>query len=268
MPSLPSPRLPNELFELIVDYIEDSDTMRQCCLAGSCLLPYAQRALFEEVRLLIGPSRSNNVAKMLECYTTRPYAQYARHLVIKYCGYRYRGKHALSDYPELQKLVALLSTCQQSIESAMTPSPTPASRISSLYISDFSGSTEDFARIIRPFPRLTTLKCQIKELSSGSSDSLNRFLASAPAPPPIQELRFNLSHFRGLASDVLFPPGTDVCLHSLTINHYVDMDLWNSILRRAADVLENISIRGHNTELEYRRSCPTRKARPPADTQP
>ena len=254
MASQPSPRLPSELLGHIIDYLDDSPTMRRCCLAGSGLLPYARRALFTEVRLLVGPTKkSNNLERMLECYTSRPYAQYARHLIVKYRGNRNFASHVLSDYPDLQKLVTLLSTCQQTVDPSVTPAPPAVSNISSLYISGLSGSTRDFARVIRAFPHLTRLQCIIKELWTGSFDLLDLFLASAPPPPRLQHLQCGLSHFNGLDCDVLFPSGVDVCLRSLQINHNVSMELWNTILRRAGDSLEKITVTGYRATLPYRR---------------
>ena len=218
--------------------------MRQCCLAGSCLLPSARRALFTEVRLFSGTSPSNNLEKMLECYTQRPYAQYARYLIVKHRSNQASEPRAVN--PQLLQLITLLSTCQPRVNPPITPAlPVPRiSKISSLYISGVSGSTLDFARILRAFPQLTKLKCEIKDLRPRSLHLLDVFLSKAPPPPPLQYLQLGLSDFRELDSHVLFPTGTNVHLRSLTINHHVDMAVWNTILQRNGDKLEELTVQG------------------------
>lgn len=160
--------------------------MRQCSLAGSCLNPYAQRALFTEVRIIIGAEGSSNLDKLLECYTTRPYAQYARYLAIECRGqHLYTStSHFLGDHPDLWIIVTLLSTCQQAIDPATDTSlPPPASRISFLNISGVAGSTPEFARIFRAFPKVTKVRCAPDYIWRGPQDELDLFLASAPCPP-------------------------------------------------------------------------------------
>ena len=227
--TLPSPRLPPELLEMIVGDIKDRESMRRCCVASAYLLPYARRALFSEVWLYLDVL--GHLDRMLQCYTTRPYAQFARSLVI---GYRYEhgGAELLTDYPQLLSIVALLSTCPQ-----RTPPPGPPSLITSLRISRVFGSRLNFARIIRAFPSLTKLECDPVELWRAKQHDLDLFLASAPPPPCLEVLHTGTSHFRGFES-VLFPAGSGVQLRSLTVSHYVEVDNWNPILRRAGPNLE------------------------------
>ena len=249
-----SPRLPNELLELIVGHIEDSNTMRQCCLAGSCLLPSARRALFTEVRLFTGAAASSNLEKMLECYSQKPYAQYARCLVIQLRGSPPFVPAHVSAHGDTQllQLITLLSTCQPTVDPPTTPTFPLISKISSLYIFGMIGSSLDFARILRAFPRLTKLKCDLPIVWASPFNSLDIFLSKAPPPPPLERLELGRSHFLELDSHVLFPTGTNVCLRSLTINHRVNAPLWNNILQRAGDTLEEISVRGPRSGPKYR----------------
>lgn len=170
-------------------YVEDSDTMRQCSLAGSCLHPCAQRALFTEVRIIIGTEGSSNLDKLLECYTTRPYARYARYLSTEYRGQHMHASHYLGDHPDLQTIVTLLSTCQQVIDPANTSLPLPASRISFLNVFGVAGSILEFARILRAFPKVIKLRCDPDYIWREPQDELDLFLASAPSPPRLQHLQ-------------------------------------------------------------------------------
>ena len=44
-----APRLPVEILGLIMCKIRDHAVLQACCLASSCLLPYARKALWTDV---------------------------------------------------------------------------------------------------------------------------------------------------------------------------------------------------------------------------
>lgn len=212
--------------------------MCQCSLAGSCLRPYAQRALFTTVTVFLGDGPESNLSKMLECYTTSPYARHARSLLIKGSGVRLPD---MAKCPDLQKVITLLSTCRQVVEPTMIPLPPSTSRISSLHIRDVSGTTLHFARIVRAFPSLTKLECAFGPVRKSSHKSLDRYFASASSPPRLLHLTMGDITINGLDT-VLFPPEADLRLRSLAINYCGDASSWGSIVQRVGAQLEELSI--------------------------
>ena len=226
---------------MIMDDVGDPRALRRCCLAGPDLLPHARRALFSEVKLFIGPDGSDNLDKMLECYTTRPYAQYAKSLVITYRGVATGASHALRDYRKLQKIVTLLSTCLQRVDSRARSGRFLKSKISSLRIEAVSGSRLDFARIIRGFPEVTKFVWRVKEITEGNERAFRRFLSSAPSPAQIQDLEVARVDADEVES-ILFPPATDVCLRSFSLYNCDTSPLWSSIISRSGNKLEQLSV--------------------------
>ena len=221
--SRPSPRVPSELLGQIMDYVDDLQTLRHCSLAASCLRPYAQRALFTDVRITIGRGK-NNLSKMLECYTTRPYAQHARSLRIKQDGLK-RGRSA---GPDLLKIITLLSTCREVVV-ADAPS---TSRISSLHIKGIWLSAARFLRIVCAFPCLTELLCEwisLPQFATERGTSVTRTppLDTVPRPPRFLHMAMRTMALEGLDT-VLFPQDTDVSLRSLTMEYCIKFSVWQS----------------------------------------
>ena len=226
-----------------MDGVEDSETLRQCSLASSVLRAYAQCALFKEVSIYLASDGSTNLDELLECYTTRSFAQHARCLSIRI----YRAAPGTSDFlrrrPDLLKVITLLSTCQQDIDPGTTRVLTPPSQISSLYIGGMQESALDFARILRAFPRMTrlTLESGTGILGNSAQDELNLFLASAPPPPRIQDLLFCAAALPGL-DKLIFPQEVDVYLRSVRIDCCRGMPAWGTLIRRAGAYLETIYV--------------------------
>ena len=254
--SVPSPRAPSEILGKIVG-MADRPSMRQCALAGSHLLPHARRALFAEVTIVIGAGQERgNIGRMLECYTTRPYAQYARTLMILS---RYRGRPgvmvqtSIADRPDLQKVITLLSTCQQTLDAATTHPPT--SQITSLQTCDIIGCALDFMRIICAFPHLRTLETNPRHMVDTEQHQIDTFHASQPFIPRLHDLEVQGTSGSHLIPS-LFPPGAEVCLRSLAINNVRDMDPWSPLVRRAGANLETLYVsRPGSTFASGRFSC-------------
>ena len=227
---------------MIMKEVNDPDSLRQCCLSGPDLLPYARRVFFTHVKLFIGPDGSNNLDAMLECYSTRPYAQYARSLVVKYRGEPDKASYLLHEYPKLQKVITLLSTYLQDCDSY--PIPLPQSKISSLTLDGVSVSEMNFKRIIRAFPAITTLRWNIKQFDKGDkrSDRLSRrLLRYTPLQPQIRELEIMHAGLSNVAS-VLFPLETPVRLRSLNLHRCDNPALWSSVVRRAGRYLKELTV--------------------------
>ena len=74
--------------------------------------PYAQQALFRDVKIDVGEGASNNLDKLLECYTKSPYAMHARALKIVAGSLFY----LMQRHTDFERLIKLLSTCKQSID--------------------------------------------------------------------------------------------------------------------------------------------------------
>ena len=232
-PRLPSPRLAPELLGHVMGYVQDSQTMKQCCLAGPALLPHAQRVLYAVVQLVIERGQTqNNLERMLECYSTRPYASYARRLVIER-----RLSHSpdqmwpwpdLRHTPELLDVIAMLFTCQLEpsipqavgLNPAASPAASPASKITSLDFIDVISTLLDFARIIRAFPALLYLKCRPGMLvkNPDDDDDMRDFLASAPPAPRLLSLDMDGVRYQDL-EPILFPPEAQLRLRSLSVSH-------------------------------------------------
>ncbi|KAJ7800350.1 hypothetical protein B0H14DRAFT_3490747 [Mycena olivaceomarginata] len=70
-------RLPQELFDAIIDEIHDKETLKACALVGSSFLPPSQRKLFRKVRL--GRRSRDREAALAE---SPHLASYVRHLTI------------------------------------------------------------------------------------------------------------------------------------------------------------------------------------------
>ena len=241
-----SPRLPLNILKMIVDEVDDWPALRQCCLASSCLLPFARRILFMHVILSIGPEADrhggNNLDEMLECYSTTTHAQYARTLSIRYHGRRNKASYSLCDYPKLWEIIDRLSTYSLDLRSGTRP-PT-VSKIDFVCFDNVSGSTWAFIRILRSFPAIDYLRWNVKEFTVSTERELRdcrQFLSSAPPAPQLDCLEVAFAKSRSKAREVLrvlFPPESKPCFSLLSLYRCGGPELWSSLLQRAGTSVE------------------------------
>ena len=175
--------LPQELLEEIVENLdqwrscEDLKALQACALANSRLRPVAQRKLFEDIQLSVGPTlKQGNIASMLCCFSTTHLAKHVRTIVIQADKWEPGLNPVSVNVPELQKVLALIADCRgyEMVHGELTRRVSP---VTGLFLYGLMGPEWQIHGLVALFPMLKELEVWDVDLED---DSL---AASSPCLP-------------------------------------------------------------------------------------
>ena len=231
--STPSPRLPQELIDLVIECIptQDLTTLQACALASTHFRPRAQQAIFSDIAL-----RSDNLATMHECFSKSTFAQFVRSLAINAMEIAFDNEIAA-----LLPVIALLeSPRRQDLTNPL--SSVNASHISSLHITMLSLPTFlDHLHILFAFPKLHQLSLVRVRWGTSDPPAENAFLATV-APLQLDSLAIRFCAVAPLLN-VLCPAADAAPFRSLRLDHYDFISpVWPQLVQRTGAHLEELEV--------------------------
>ena len=235
--TLPSPRLPQEIIDLIIGCIPSSDvhTLQACALTSSHIRPRAQQVIFSDIAL-----RGENLTIMHKCFDESKFGQCVRTLAINAMEIAFMSEVSL-----LFAVIALLECPGDTVGPADLGSVQPSIRsscISTLHITTLSLPTLlDHLLILFAFPKLRNLTLVRARWDSVDPHHNKAFLRTVERPR-LESLSVRLCILAPLM-DALFPPETEVALRSVTLDHYDLISLaWPQLIERSGSHLEELEM--------------------------